>query len=152
MFRAILSDPAFQEAGSVLVKQPIEYVAGALRSLRLTPSALPAKVLTALSAAFTGMGQVPFEPPNVGGWPTGGAWLTTAAADARVKLAAALARTADVSTITAASPAARPEAAASLLGLGPWTGRTRSVLADAAGDPAEVLTLALVSPEYTVSQ
>ena len=31
-----------------------------------------------------GMGQVPFRPPSVGGWPAGGAWLTTAAAAARL--------------------------------------------------------------------
>ncbi len=151
MFRAILTDPAFLDVNSVLVKSPIEYVVGALRSLRLRPSTLPAKVQTTITAAFTGMGQVPFEPPNVGGWPVGGAWLTTAAAQSRIKLAAALARTADISAVATANPARRPDAAAQLLGLGGWTGRTRAVLVSAAADPEELMTLALVAPEYTVS-
>ncbi len=150
-FRAIFTDPAFLDAESVIVKQPIEYVVGALRSLGLTPSALPAKTLSAVQAGLSGMGQVPFQPPNVGGWPTGTAWLTTAAAQARIKMAAAVARTADVSVITAALQSDRPEAVAALLGVASWSGRTRSVLAAAASDPVEVLTLALIAPEYTVS-
>ncbi len=151
MFRAIFSDPAFTDSNSVIVKQPIEYVVGALRSLGLRPSALSATMRTTIQSGLSGMGQVPFQPPNVGGWPTGTAWLTTAAAETRIKLAAALARTADVSSIATAQPEDRPEAAAALLGLGPWTGRTRTVLASAASEPVEVLTLALVAPEYTVS-
>jgi uncharacterized protein (DUF1800 family) len=151
MFRALLTEPAFTDPGSVLVKPPIEYAVGALRALNVRPANLDEKARTALLNGLNGMGQVPFQPPNVGGWPRGTAWLTTAAAQARVKLAAGLARVADISAVAAARPGDRPEAAAGLLGVGEWTPRTRAVLADAAAQPAEVVTLALIAPEYTVS-
>jgi uncharacterized protein (DUF1800 family) len=151
MFRAIFADPAFRAVESVLVKSPIEYVVGALRSLGLRPSTLDTRGQRVLQAGLRGMGQVPFDPPNVGGWPVGTAWLTTAAAQARIQLAAALARLADISAVATVRPAARPDAAARLLGVGDWSSRTRGVLARAVNDPAELVTLALVSPEYTVS-
>ena len=31
------------------------------------------------------LGQVPFRPPSVGGWPSGAAWLTTSSVQARLK-------------------------------------------------------------------
>ena len=54
----------------VLVKSPVEFVVGTLRSLDLRPEqALP----FALAAA--GMGQNLMSPPNVKGWPGGEAWI-----------------------------------------------------------------------------
>jgi uncharacterized protein (DUF1800 family) len=146
--RALFTDPAFTDPASVLVRQPIEYVVGLLRALRLRPSTLDTKVQRALLAGLTGLGQVPFEPPNVGGWPVGGAWLTTSAARARLVLAEALARAADLSRLSAATAADRPDQLAVQLGVDAWTARTRSVLAGAAGDPVELVTLAASSPEY----
>src|SRR5262249_57611165 len=66
MFHAILTDPAFTAPSSILVKQPVEYVVGALRSLGLRPSTLAQKDQNALMSALRGMGQLLFEPPNVG--------------------------------------------------------------------------------------
>jgi uncharacterized protein (DUF1800 family) len=152
MFRAILADPAFRQADSVVVKQPIEYVVGALRDLRLRPSTLDKKVQQALLHGLSGLGQTPFDPPSVGGWPTGGAWLTTAAAQTRVKLAAALARAADLAAVSSQSVSKRPAYVAGMLGVGAWTARTQGVLASAASNPAELVTLALSAPEYIVSR
>ncbi|WP_163506110.1 DUF1800 domain-containing protein [Fodinicola acaciae] len=152
MFRAILADPAFRQADSVVVKQPIEYVVGALRDLGLRPSTMDKKLRLAVARGLTGLGQTPFDPPSVGGWPTGGAWLTTAAAQTRIKLAAALARAADLKAVSSQSVSKRPAYVAGMLGVSAWTARTQSVLTSAASNPAELVTLALAAPEYVVSR
>jgi len=48
IFRAILADPAFRQVDSVVVKQPIEYVVGALRDLHLRPSTVDKMVQQSL--------------------------------------------------------------------------------------------------------
>jgi uncharacterized protein (DUF1800 family) len=151
LFRALFADPAFVDAGSVLVRSPIEYVVGALRALRIRPGALAQKQRRALLADLLGLGQVPFLPPSVGGWPSGAAWLTTAAARARLAFAQRAAGWADLSTVEDAAPATRPELLGRLLGRPMWTDRTRAVLAASAADPARVTVLALTAPEYLVS-
>jgi uncharacterized protein (DUF1800 family) len=110
-------------------------------------SALPAQ---ALAAGLTGMGQVPFTPPDVGGWPAGRPWLSTTAALARFALAEAMATAGDLSPVTDAVPGSRVDATADLLGLD-WTDRTRTALAPLAGNPGRLVAAALASPENTVS-
>jgi uncharacterized protein (DUF1800 family) len=146
LVRAVLLDPTFRSATArhALVKQPIEYVVGALRALRLKPAA-------AATAALRGMGQIPFAPPNVGGWPAGSAWLTASAAQARLRFAEWAAGQADLSGVAAEVPAARIDAVARLLSVDAWTARTRTALAAASVDPTRLVTLALVSPEYVVN-
>jgi uncharacterized protein (DUF1800 family) len=151
LFAAMLSDPAFVDPASVLVKQPIDYLVGALRALQIRPAKLPDKGKRALAAGLRGLGQVPFRPPSVGGWPTNGAWLTTSAADARFDLATALAKAADLGAISALKTTARADHLAEILGVGAWTARTRSVLAGTS-DPAAAVALALCAPEYVVSR
>ncbi|HEV3475491.1 MAG TPA: DUF1800 domain-containing protein [Actinomycetota bacterium] len=62
-FRA--ADPAKQ-----LVRQPIDIVASACKAIGV--SARSANVSTLLER----MGQLPFDPPNVGGWPVQKEWLS----------------------------------------------------------------------------
>ena len=52
---------------------PVEYVVGAARALEMFD---PAPSTLALADWSAGMGQDLFEPPNVGGWPGGRAWIT----------------------------------------------------------------------------
>ena len=61
-----------RRAYRAVVKSPVEYVIGALRTLEVetTGEFLPGLV--------TRMGQALFNPPNVAGWPGGGAWLNSA--------------------------------------------------------------------------
>lgn len=151
LFRALFTAGPFTDSGSVLVRSPVEYVVGTLRALRLRPDALAAKQRRALRADLQGLGQVPFLPPSVGGWPAGGAWLTTAAAKARLGFAQRVAGWADLSTVEGAAAGERPELLARLLGRPVWTDRTRAVLAASAADPARVTALALTAPEYVVS-
>lgn len=147
LLRALLLDPAFRTDRASLVATPVEYVVGVHRALRL-PVPREGKAGRALLATLTALGQVPFRPPSVGGWPGGAAWLSTAATRERLSFATAAAADADLSAVVAAAD--RPGAAAHLLGLAGWSDRTLAALHDAAADPARLVTLALVSPEYVV--
>lgn len=148
LLRAAVTAPEFGDPQSALVRQPVEWLVGALRALRLPVSKVPA---AALRAGLTNLGQVPFDPPNVGGWPAGTPWLTTAAALARMKLAQALAAVADLSAVADAAPAARVDATVALLGLPTPTARTLAALRPLAGSPPQLVAAALASPENTVS-
>ncbi|MET0135860.1 MAG: DUF1800 domain-containing protein [Kibdelosporangium sp.] len=147
LLRAIATEPAFRAEPSTIVKQPVEWLAGALRALRLRPSALPAGDGTRLLAGLRGMGQVPFLPPSVGGWPSGGAWLTTASGLARLQLARLLAGRAELSRLTG-DPVT---AVGALLGVDAWSERTRAALRPLAEQPAQLAAVALCAPEYVIS-
>lgn len=145
---AITAEPDFVDSASVVVKEPVEWAVGLLRALNVRPSQLPA---ARLLDGLRGMGQLPFLPPNVGGWPADGAWLTTAAALARFRLAQLVAAHADLSTITNTSSANRAEAVRQLLNVDAWSPRTLAALADAQGDPRQLTAVAACAPEYVVS-
>ena len=66
---------------------PVEFVIGACRALVPAP-AMPSTLLLADWTAR--LGQELFEPPNVGGWPGGRAWLTPRSLVGRANFAAAL--------------------------------------------------------------
>lgn len=150
MMRAMFTDPAFTDAESVLVKQPVEYVVGALRTFGVRPSKLPAEARAKLLRALTGLGQVPFAPTNVGGWPAGAAWLTGAAAQVRVGFAQSVVRAADLKEIEQADVKERPALLARRLGVGSWGASTSGVLTAAAKDPRRAAAIALTAPEYLV--
>ncbi len=72
--RALFLSPAFwaEDNRGTLVKSPVELVVGTLRQLEVEPSAsLP------FAVAVAGMGQTPFAPPNVKGWPGGEVWINS---------------------------------------------------------------------------
>ncbi len=90
---------------------PAEFVAGAVRALGLLD---PAPSTLALADWSARMGQDLFDPPNVGGWPPGRAWVHTRSLIARANFAAALVSGRDVGLPAPYDPAAAPRA----LGLG----------------------------------
>jgi uncharacterized protein (DUF1800 family) len=148
--QALLNDAAFTgtTARYALVKQPVEYVVGALRALKITPSS---KDTPTLRAVLNGLGQLPFYPPNVGGWPSGQLWLTTAALQARIDFARWAASAGDLSTIADASTSSRIDAVAYLFGVDAFSTRTVSALSDVVASPPSLVELALLSPEYQVN-
>jgi uncharacterized protein (DUF1800 family) len=148
MLRALALDDSFPADAGNLVKQPIEWVVGALRQLAVPAAQARKPALAALKA----LGQVPFRPPSVGGWPVGEAWLTTAAAQARLRSGQALAALAPAAAQSLAEAATgdRLDALARLLVVDAWTDRTAAVLKPAAADPRQLLALGLATPEYTV--
>jgi uncharacterized protein (DUF1800 family) len=138
LLTALCRDPEFAATGGTLVKQPVEWLLGAVRQLGIEVPEQGMGILRSL-------GQVPLRPPSVGGWPVGVAWLTTSATVARLRAAQRL---------VAAAPAAvervtGPEALAELLVVDAWSDRTHAVLRDVK-DPKRLLALGLASPEYTV--
>jgi uncharacterized protein (DUF1800 family) len=151
LVRAVANTPEFSDPSRVLVKEPVLWLVGAQRALGVTASALPAPVTGAALNALTGLGQVPFTPPSVGGRPAGVPWLTTAAVLTRLRLGQQLAAHANLGTVTATSPTGRIEATAALLGLGRFTDRTATALKPLVNNPVQLVGLALVTPEYTVS-
>ena len=140
----ILSNPSYS-----IVKAPVEWFVGVARYLKLTPSALktPAQLLAYLDK----LAQVPFNPPNVGGWPTDEAWLSSASAQSRIQFASWLIKQADLSALTAIAPNKRVAWLQDELGILAFSNRTRLALDGVKTSPAQLLQLAICSPEYVVS-
>ena len=140
----ILSNPSYS-----IVKAPVEWFVGVARYLKLTPSALktPAQLLAYLDK----LAQVPFNPPNVGGWPTDESWLSSASAQSRIQFASWLIKQADLSALTAIAPNKRVAWLQDELGILAFSTRTRLALDGVKGTPAQLLQLAICSPEYVVS-
>lgn len=152
MLTALATDPAFPATAGHLVKQPVEWLAGAVRQLGIAPASLDEKQRKQVLAALKMLGQVPLRPPSVGGWPAGAAWLTTSSAEGRIKSGIALAALAPaaVSALADASTADRLDALAHLLVVDRWTDRTAAALTTAVAEPKRLLALGLATPEYTV--
>lgn len=145
LMSAAFMAPGFLATKGQLVKQPIEYVVGALRALKLRVDG--PKYL----AVLKNLGQQPFDPPNVGGWPYDDAWLTTAASLTRLQFAGMVAEHGDISEVADAAVSARADAAAHLLSVDEWGAQTRVALAQVASNPVALMTLALCAPEYVVN-
>jgi uncharacterized protein (DUF1800 family) len=149
---AMAAHPALRDPASTLVKQPVEWAVGLMRALGVSAGALPPQQQRRLLGGLTGMGQLPFRPPSVGGWPAGGAWLTTSAALSRTVAARAVAEQAALPPeITATPIGQRPEVVRRLLGVDAWSGRTAQAIARVAGSWPAALLVASCSPEYVVS-
>ncbi|HUL96957.1 MAG TPA: DUF1800 domain-containing protein [Usitatibacter sp.] len=75
LVRAILLSDAFwaPQNRATLVKSPVELVVGSLRMFAIHPFDLRPAVF-----ACAALGQNPFSPPNVKGWPGGNAWIDSA--------------------------------------------------------------------------
>ncbi len=149
LVRAVFLHPEFVAPASRtgLVKQPIEYVAGTLRALGLRAASLGANPAQTLES----LGQQPFAPPSVGGWPQNGYWLTTSFALSRLRFASTVASKARLDAVASLPAADRPAAVARLLSVDGWSPSTAAGLATVADDPKALLTIALVAPEYVLA-
>ena len=147
--KAMASDPSMQDTKYALVKSPVEWFISACRALELTPSQL--KTPAQLTNHLDKLGQVPFNPPNVGGWPAGEAWLSSATAQYRLAFAEWLIKQSSLSALQQIPRDTRVLKSADWLGVPEWSARTQSALRTALDDPAQFALLALCSPEYIVS-
>jgi uncharacterized protein (DUF1800 family) len=146
MLAAMLTSAEFTAAAGTVVVSPVEWAIGAARALKV-PVDKPANVAI-IADALRQLGQVPFNPPNVSGWPSGQAWLSTAAADARLQVATRLVKVGDISAVTSAAPGARLDPLAHLLGIATWTDRSAAALTPLASDPPSLVAAALATSEY----
>jgi uncharacterized protein (DUF1800 family) len=147
--RAILTDDEFTGRRGTVVNTPIEWLVGVIRTMRVALD--PPKRLTALDATLKALGQRPFYPPDVGGWPRGRVWLSTASAGLRLRAATNLARAGDLSTIESASAGDRLDAVGYLIGVGAWSDRTVAALKPLLRNPVQLVAAAVNTPEYLTS-
>ncbi|MFI1917361.1 DUF1800 family protein [Nocardia sp. NPDC020380] len=146
---AIFTDPEFVTARDTVVHGPVEWLVGAVRALKV-PLTDDADVRR-LAGVLRTLGQLPFYPPDVGGWPRGQGWMSSAAAQLRLTTATNLVKKADLSPISSAGKSDRVDAAGYLLGIGNWSDRSAEVLAAVADHPDRLAVLAVNTPEYLTS-
>jgi uncharacterized protein (DUF1800 family) len=132
-----------------LVKSPVEWFVSACRALEIVPSKL--ETSERLFNYLDKLGQVPFAPPNVGGWPAEAAWLSSATSLYRIDFANWLIKRSQLQVLKSIPVSNRAVESQNWLGVYQWSERTKSTLNSASSDPAQFALLALCSPEYVVS-
>ena len=150
LMNSLIESSAFSQEKNSMVKSPIEWFVGLCRALAITPSQLPSP--TKLYNYLEMLSQVPFSPPNVGGWPADQAWLSSASAQYRVSFATSIIGQANLDELTAISLVKRPAYLADLLGVVEWSTRTSYAMRAVRDNPQKLLVIAACSPEYVVSQ
>jgi uncharacterized protein (DUF1800 family) len=145
LLRAVFRSPRFQDddVRTGLVREPFLWIASVHRALGVDPELTSLRVLD-------GMGQVPFVPPDVAGWPENEGWLSAGAALARLRFAQALAVRVEGEPLASLAPSERVDGAAHLLAV-KWSDPTARALTQVSRDPRSVLALALVAPEYVAA-
>lgn len=145
--KAILMDPAFSSGSSVTM--PAEWLIGVIRTLRV-PVDSP-EMAYAIDGILTGLGQKPFYPPDVSGWPHGRVWVSTASTAGQVWAASELAKRGDLSIVESAGANDRVDAAGYLIGVGAWSDRSAAALQAFVKSPPQLFTAAVNTPEYLTS-
>ncbi|PXW99131.1 DUF1800 domain-containing protein [Mycolicibacterium moriokaense] len=147
--KAVLMDPAFTDRATTLVTTPVEWMIGAFRSLGVPLDR--ADLIREVGVALSTLGQLPFYPPDVGGWPRGRAWLSTGSSSVRVWATTKLAEIADLSTVEHAATNDRIDAVGYMIGVGAWSDSTARVLKPLSGNPQHLVAAAINTPEYLTS-
>ena len=147
--RAILTDDDFVNSPAAIVNTPVEWLVGVVRTLGV-PIDSPAR-MKMVNTTLHALGQRPFYPPDVGGWPHGRVWMSTASADVRMRAASQLARAGDLSTIEDAAEDDRIDAVGYLIGVGAWSDRTVAALQPLGRKPVQLVAAAVNTPEYLTS-
>jgi uncharacterized protein (DUF1800 family) len=143
---AILTDDEFVASRAAKVNTPVEWLVGVVRTLGVSVDA-PAR-LKMVNSTLHALGQRPFYPPDVGGWPHGRVWMSTASADVRMRAASQLARAGDLSTVEDAAADDRIDAVGYLIGVGAWSDRTVKALEPLVSRPVQLVSAAVNTPEY----
>jgi len=149
LVKAIGTHRALDDENNAMVKSPLDWFIATCRAMNITPSQF--SNVGALRNNLNLLGQVPFFPPNVGGWPVDQAWLSTSSAQYRISFATSLIKEGDLSPIEDLPARNRIDGLADWLGVAEWSARTKLALTGARKDPARMTLLALCSPEYVVS-
>jgi uncharacterized protein (DUF1800 family) len=146
---AILTDDEFVGSRAAKVNTPVEWLVGVVRTLGVSVDA-PAR-LKMVNSTLHALGQRPFYPPDVGGWPHGRVWMSTASADVRMRAASQLARAGNLSTVEDAAANDRIDAVGYLIGVGAWSDRTVKALEPLVSRPVQLVAAAVNTPEYLTS-
>jgi uncharacterized protein (DUF1800 family) len=83
LMRSVFLSPEFinDQSYRSLIKSPVEYMVSALRALKAP------QLSTLVVDAGANMGQMLFNPPDVGGWPNNDSWISSNTVIARVNFA-----------------------------------------------------------------
>lgn len=146
---SVLTDPDFLERTATVVVGPVEWAVGIARALNTSQG--DTKKVDEIVNTLIRLGQRPFYPPDVGGWPHGRAWLSTSAASIRLHAAGKMARDGDLSTVTETAVGDRIDAIGYMIGVGAWSDRTVKVLTPLRKSPHLLVAAAVNSPEYLTS-
>jgi uncharacterized protein (DUF1800 family) len=146
---AILTDDEFVGSRAAKVNTPVEWLVGVVRTLGVSVDA-PAR-FKMVNSTLHALGQRPFYPPDVGGWPHGRVWMSTASADVRMRAASQLARAGNLSTVEDAAANDRIDAVGYLIGVGAWSDRTVKALEPLVSRPVQLVSAAVNTPEYLTS-
>jgi uncharacterized protein (DUF1800 family) len=149
LIKSMVEGKALANPEYSMVKSPVEWFIAVCRAFNLTPSQMNSQ--NKINGYFDKLSQIPFSPPNVGGWPTDEAWLSSASAQFRLAFATWIASQIDTSQLTTFAPEKRSAYLADLLGVVEWSSRTTLALREVRNNPERLITLAICSPEYVVS-
>ena len=149
LIKSMVESKALANPEYSMVKSPVEWFIAVCRAFNLTPSQMNSQ--NKINGYFDKLSQIPFSPPNVGGWPTDEAWLSSASAQFRLAFATWIASQIDTSQLTTLAPEKRSAYLADLLGVVEWSPRTTFALREVRNNPERLITLAICSPEYVVS-
>ena len=137
------------DPGISQVRSPVEWFVAVCRALKITPST--AQNRAQITNYLDKLGQVPFNPPNVGGWPFDEAWLNIASTQYRIGFLTYLLGQADLSPIAGLSGLQMEQALADWLGIPEFSTRTKAVIRSSGLTTAQIVAMAMCSPEYVVN-
>lgn len=144
---AILRDPQFLKKRHTRPRYPVEWVTAALAAAGLT-----SRERLAIDQLWT-MGQLPFYPPSVAGWPVGLRWLSPSLALARAALATKSEAIAEIAN--AANPVKKALVRCSIYETSSQTMAALEHARNALPNPSEraavLLALCLASPEFALA-
>ncbi|MTL12880.1 DUF1800 family protein [Nocardia seriolae] len=144
---AILRDPSFARAVYARPRFPVEWVTAALAVCGIDN-------VTKAFETMAALGQSPFYPPNVAGWPPGNRWIAPGTAVARAAVAIEAPVLAEIAG--ASDPVAAVFARAAIYDPTPGT-RTaaRDLAFELRREPRQLasalLALAIIAPEFTLA-
>ena len=155
LVRSVL-EAGLDGAGGEVVLAPVPWLVQCLRAVGVpVEQAVAGPAGSRLGRGLQAAGQLPLFAPNVGGWPGGRAWLTTATTLARQDLAVGVAEAApDDGAAARAADAADVDALADALGRpGGLSAATGAAVVDARRrlGPTAALALALASPDLVIA-
>ena len=147
LLRRLVEKGAIAGGSGPQIISPVPWLVGAIRATNADVDSL------AMVRLLRTAGQTPMLPPNVSGWPSGDAWLTTSGTVARLNMAGVVAKQADSQSapIQAASAGDIAQLARSLGRPAGFSGSTTTALEDSGTTGRSLLSLALSSPDMVVS-
>jgi len=147
--KSLVFSESFKDPINSQAKSPVEWVVSVFRALQITPSRFsqPDQLLKLLE----NLGQRPFFPPSVAGWPADEAWLSVASSQSLIQAAQMFVNEGNLGPLIKVAKQERVDALADWLGVAQWSDRTRAAFDGALRDPARLTALAICSPEYLVS-